>query len=112
MRVDDGHERLLETGLHSRSWRLAVAQLLANALKNQYVRVNAHADGQDDASDAGKCQHSTKVGKRGKKNNQIEQERDHRVGSRNPVIEQHEEHDSDEAEYRRLDTVTNRIRAK
>src|SRR5206468_1959240 len=75
VRVDDRHERLLETGVHSRSWRLAVAQLFANALKNQYVRVNAHADGQDDASDAWKRQHSTKVGERGKKNNQVEQER-------------------------------------
>ena len=34
----------------------AVAQLFANALEDQNVGVHAHADGQDDAGDAGQSE--------------------------------------------------------
>src|SRR5436309_8454521 len=62
VRVDDGLEGVLEASGHGGPDGLAVPQLLPDALEDEYVRVHAHADGQNNTGDAGQCQHSPKIG--------------------------------------------------
>src|ERR1700733_9224123 len=52
--VDDRNPGVAETLFDGRGRRFAVAQLLADALKNQHIRIHAHAHRQDDAGDSGK----------------------------------------------------------
>src|ERR1700730_5455694 len=47
--IDDGQEGFVKAGLHGGRRRFPIAQLLANTLEHQYVRIYAHADGQNDA---------------------------------------------------------------
>ena len=47
-----------------RAHGLAVPQLLADALEDEHVRVDPHADGQDDAGDAGQGEGRLGVGHR------------------------------------------------
>ena len=49
--VDDGREGPIEPGFNGRNRRLVVAQLFADALVDQDVRVNRHADGEQDPGD-------------------------------------------------------------
>ena len=52
--------------------RLSVAQFFADALEHQNVGVDAHADGQNHAGDAGQRQHRAKHGQRGQQDDQVE----------------------------------------
>ena len=52
VRVGDRRERLVEAGVDRRLRRIAVAQLFADALVDQHVRVGRHADREHDARDA------------------------------------------------------------
>jgi len=81
VRVDNRQKGFVESGLHGRCWLLAVAQLFANAFEHQHVGVNAHADGQNHASNAGQREHRTEVSECGKKNQQVQQQSDNRIGS-------------------------------
>ena len=54
--VDDGRERAAEAGVERGDRRAAGAHLLADALVDQHVGVDRHADGQHDAGDAGQRQ--------------------------------------------------------
>ena len=60
VRVDDGPEGIVETGIHRRGRGFAVADFFADPLKDQHVGVHAHADGKDDARDAREGQHGAK----------------------------------------------------
>src|ERR1051325_10415131 len=56
VRVDDRGERAREALLDRRARRLALAQLFADALEHEHVRIDGHAEGQNDAGDAGQRQ--------------------------------------------------------
>src|SRR5260221_901381 len=52
VRIDDRAEGAGEAVLDGRADGLALAQLFADALEHQYVRIDGHTEGQDDAGDA------------------------------------------------------------
>ena len=54
--VEDRDPHPVEAVADGGPHRLAVAQLLADALEHEHVGVDAHADGEDDAGDAGQGQ--------------------------------------------------------
>src|SRR5688572_22382857 len=51
VRVQDRDPDALEAVVDRVAHRLAVAQLLADALEDEHVRVDSHTDGEDDAGD-------------------------------------------------------------
>ena len=69
------------------------AQLFADALEDQHIGVNSHADGQDDAGDAGQGQRGVKTGQYRHDEEHVEQEG--AVGDQpgGAVVEDHEDHD-------------------
>ena len=55
---------LLNPALTAAIDRLAGAQLFADALKDQHVTVDRHTDAENDAGDAGQCQHGSEISER------------------------------------------------
>ena len=51
--IDDGDPGMSKTLIDGRGRRLACPHLFTDALKDQHVRVHAHADGQNDSGNAG-----------------------------------------------------------
>ena len=80
-------EAVVDGGLH----RLAVAQLLADALEDEHVGVHAHADGEDDAGDAGQGQGGAEVGHGPEEDEQVGGEGHDRVQAGEPVVDEHED---------------------
>ena len=112
MCVDNGQESLVEAGLHGGAGRLPVAQFLANALEYQDVGIDTHADGQNHAGNAGQSKHCTKKSQGRQKNDEVQDKREHRVSARKPVIDQHEDHNHEQAKDGSLHSVTDGIRAE
>ena len=52
VRINDGDPGVGKALIDGRRGRLAGANLLADALEDQHIRVHAHADGENDAGDA------------------------------------------------------------
>ena len=80
---------------------LAVAQLLADALEDEHVRVHPHADGQDDARDAGQGEGGPVVGHGREQDDEVGGQGHHRVQAREPVVDEHEDRDEGHARRRR-----------
>jgi hypothetical protein len=78
--------------------RAALAELLADALEDQHVGVHRHADGQDDAGDAGQGQRGPEVGQCAEHQHHVERQGDHRVDA-GPLVD--DEHREDDQERRR-----------
>src|SRR5712691_2186935 len=62
VRVEDGDPHPLEAVVDRGADGLAVAQLLPYALEDEHVGVDAHADREDDAGDAGKGEGRPRIG--------------------------------------------------
>src|SRR6185369_3217743 len=52
VRIDDRQPGVRKSLLHRRWWRLAIAQLFADTLEDQYVRIDTHTDRQDQSRNA------------------------------------------------------------
>src|SRR5438552_2585357 len=88
VRVDDGAEGALESLLDRGANGLPFAQLLADALEHEHVRVHGHAERQDDAGDAGQRERRLEVRQHSETEDEVEQKREHRVDARAFVVDQ------------------------
>ena len=72
-------------------------EFLLDPFEDQHVRVDAHADRQDEAGDAGqRHRHGNQRDERNQ-DQQVEDDRDDRVQSGQPVVGEHEQHDERQA---------------
>ena len=62
-------------------------QLFLDALEDQHVRVDAHADRQDEAGDAGQRHGRAEVGHQAEQDQQVHRHRDDRVDARQLVVD-------------------------
>ena len=76
---------------------LPEVEFLADALEDQHVGVHGHADGQDDAGDAGQGQGGVEIGHDAHQDQHVQQQGQHRVDAGGPVVDQHEQHDQQQA---------------
>src|SRR5262249_48673457 len=76
--VEDRAEGAVVAHLHRLPHALAVAQLLADALEDQHVGVDRHADGEHEARDAGQRERRAEAAEAGEDVEQVEQQRDDR----------------------------------
>src|ERR1035437_7463220 len=110
--VDDRAPRALEAEVDGGLWRLAVVHLLADALEDEDVRIDGHADRQDEARDAGQRERRVDVGHRAEEDERVEDERQNRVRAREPVIENHREKDANHADDRGEDAFLDGVEAE
>src|SRR5437763_8982644 len=76
VRVNDRHEGAREAEVNRRRHGLAGTEFLAYALEDEHVRVNGHADAEDDARDAWKRQRRVEDDERGEREHGVEHQRD------------------------------------
>src|SRR5687767_13507932 len=88
VRVDDRRERLGEAVLDRRLRSTPRPELLPDPLEDEDVRVDRHADGEDEAGDAGKSQSRTEEGHRAEEHDGIQDEGEDRVQPREAVVEE------------------------
>src|SRR2546421_5858560 len=110
--IDNRQKGFVKTGINGGRRGLTITQFLSDTLKDEDVGVHTHADGQDDASDTGKRQHSAGHGEKRQENDQVEKQSQHGVAARKPIIDQHEEHNNDETEHRSLHAVADGVRSE
>ncbi len=109
MGVDDGAEGTGEAGVDRRAHGLAQAELLANALEDQDVRVHGHADREHDAGDAGERERRAEGGHGRQQDQHVEDERDVGDEPRDPIVDDHEQHDGGGARHHREHALTDRV---
>ena len=91
---------------------LAVVELFLDALEDQHVRVDAHADRQDEAGDAGQRHRRARVGHQAEQDDQVDRDRDERVEAGQLVVDEHEQHDQQQAARRRQHAGADRVGAE
>ena len=78
---------------------LAELQLLADALEDQHVGVDRHADGQDHAGDAGQRERGLEGADRAEQEDDVEDQGDDGVDARALVVDEHEDDDQDQPDH-------------
>ena len=96
--VDDGGQTAGKAALEGTVQRFAAAKLFLDALGRDDVGINAHADGKDDARDAGQRQgealkHGEVTGDKGQRSSHLTGQRDARKEAGQTVQHRHQDHD-------------------
>src|SRR5208337_4363012 len=76
----------------------AGANLFADALEDQHVRVHAHTDGENDSGNAWQGERGSGVAEEAKQDDQVQKQRQVGVDARAPVVNEHEGHDHEHAD--------------
>ena len=87
----------------------AVAQLLADALEDEHVRVDRHADRQDEAGDAGQRQRRLEERHRRREQEGVQDEREDRVPAGAPVVDDHRDEDEQRSGDGGRDALADRV---
>ena len=95
--VEDRAPGALVAGVDRRLRRGAAAQLLADALVDQHVGVDRHAERQRDGGDAGQRQRGLQHRQHRHQQQQVDRQRDRRDHAEQQVVDAHEQRDRDEA---------------
>src|SRR6266545_1793993 len=77
VRVDDGREGLREAVLDRRARSAAAPQLFADPLEDQHVRVDRHANGEDEAGNAGQRQGRSEERHGAQQQQRVQDQREH-----------------------------------
>src|SRR5215212_6451082 len=93
VRVDDGAERSSETLVERRDGGTTESRLLADALIDEHVGVDRHADGEQDARDAGERERSTEHRQNAEDHAHVYDNRQHRDDAEESVGSDHERRD-------------------
>src|SRR5262245_34943143 len=91
VRVEDGAAGLLEAGSDRGAGRAAVAELLADALEDDHVRVDGHADRQHQPRHARHGERALEDSHQPDQRHQVRQQREARVDPREPVVADRED---------------------
>src|ERR1700693_557566 len=109
VRVDDRRDGLGEYVLDRRRRRAPAAQLLTDALEDEDVRVHGHADRQDEARDPRQGQRRVEKRHRSEQQDSVQDERQHGVPSRPPVVGDDRDEDEQHAGDGRCDPLADGI---
>ena len=90
-------QSMVEAILDGYGGGLAVTDLFADALEDEDVGVDAHTDGEDDASDAGERQGGVREAHAAEQDDQVEEQGEVGVDARALVVDEHEDHDGGHA---------------
>src|SRR5271157_83445 len=112
VRIDNGRPGVREALIDGHHGRLARTHLLAYALEDEHVRVDAHTDGQDDARNAGQSQRGAGVSHEAKQNDQVEEERKVSIDAGSAIVDQHEDHNGQHADDRGHHALTDGVGAE
>ena len=112
MRVDDRAERARKTRVDGRAHRLAQAQLFADALEDQDVRVDRHADREHDARDAREGQRGVEGRHAREQDQHVQADGDVGDEPRHAVVDHHEQHDGGRARQHRQHAAADRVRTE
>ena len=112
MGVDDGDPHPVEAVADGRTHGLAVAQLFADALEDEDVGVDAHADGQDHPRYTGQGERSAEVGHGPQKDHEVRGQCHHGIQAGQAVVDQHEHGEEGHARGRSEDSRADRVFAK
>src|SRR5258708_7217748 len=107
--IDDRAEGSREAVLDGSPDRLPIAELLANALEDEDIRVDGHTECEDDAGDAGQRQRGVEDGHHPEQDDEVQQQGQHGVDAGAPVIEQDREDQCHKADERCRHTLTDGV---
>src|ERR1035437_4936564 len=110
--VDNGPPRFVETRIHGRDDGLAGPQLLADTLENQYVRIDRHANGQNDSGDSGQRQNGVEIGERRHQHNRVEHQRQDRIHAAAFIVDEHDNHYGQQSDDTSHETLMDGIGAQ
>src|SRR2546425_4354410 len=96
VRVPDRRPGAMHTGFHRGAQRPTRAQLLLDALEDQHVGVDCHADREDETREAGERERDPENLEDGQRDGRVEQEGEAGYDTRDAVVEQHEQDDDGE----------------
>ena len=97
VRVEDARPGSVEPGLDRRAEGLAGADLLLHPLEDEDVRVDRHADREDEGGDAGQRQRDVDDPEDRVDDERVEDQRDRRQHARQAVVGDHEDEDEQQA---------------
>ena len=112
MGIDDGRERPLVAGVHRRSYALAGAQLLADPLVDQHVRVDGDSHGEHDPGNARQRQCTPESGEPGEHVGDVDEQRNVGEHTGAAVIKGHEDDDQTAADSERQHALADRVAAE
>src|SRR6266513_122722 len=110
--INDRDPRVSKPLVHRCCGRFACAQLLANALEDKHVRVNAHTDCQDHAGNSRQRERRSTEAEEPEQNYKIQDQRQIGIHARKAVVNQHEYQYCGHTHDRGLYAVTNGIGAQ
>src|SRR5215831_1311993 len=112
VRVDDRPEGAGEPLVDGGAHRLPEPELLADALEDQHVAVDRHADREDQPGDPREGQRRAEVGHPPQHQHDVHEQGEDGVDARKAVVDEHEEGDADEAEQGGEDPRVDRVLAE
>ena len=110
--VEDGEQHAIEAGGDRLLHAFRGPQFFLDALENQHVRVDAHADRENEAGDARQRHRRAGIRHQAEQHDQVDRDRDERVEARELVIGQHEERHEQQAAGRRVHAGAHRVGAE
>ena len=105
VRVEDGAKGFAVTGVERAAQGFAGGEFLADTLEDQHVGVHRHADGEDDAGDAGQRERGADRAHDAEEDDDVQDERHVCDEAGEHVIDQHETGDGDDAIQRGLEAA-------
>ena len=112
VRVDERQEHAAEARVDGGLHALARLELFLDALEDEHVRVDADADREDEAGDAGQRHDRADIGHHAEQDDQVQHERDDGVHAGQLVVDEQERHDEQQAGERRQHAGANRVGAE
>ena len=110
--IENGAEGAFVAGVDRRLRRGAIAHLFADALVDQHVGVDGHAQGERDGGDAGQRQRRLQQRQDRHQQQQVGRERQHRYHAEHHVVHAHERGDRDKAPERGTETLADVVGAE
>src|SRR5436189_289090 len=109
VRIDDRGERAGEALLDRRAHGFLLAQLFADALEYQYVRVDGHPQREDDAGEAGQRERGVEVRHHAEQDDEVQEERDDSVDAGALVVHDQRRDKDQESDHRRGHALANGV---
>jgi hypothetical protein len=99
VRVDQRPEYAAEAGVDRRAHASLRLELFLDALEDQHVGIDADPHRQHETGDAGQCHDRADVGHQPQQDDEVEDQRHHRVHPGQFVVNQHEHRDEQQTDH-------------
>ena len=109
IRFEDGAAGFLIAKLDGLDDTATAADLFADALINEHVRVHGRADGQHETGDTRQGQRGIENAHDAENDQHVDGHGDVGIGAPAPIAQEHEQRDADHGNHRRCDTGADRV---